>query len=31
MLLNIGTVVGLGLVTFIVYLLVEDIIRRHKK
>ena len=31
MLLNIGTVVGFGLVTFILYLLVEDIVRRHKK
>jgi len=31
MLTNIGTVLGLGLATFVVYLLVEDIIRRHKK
>ena len=31
MLLNIGTVLGLGLVTCIVYLLVEDIVRRQKK
>ena len=31
MLHNIGTILGLGLVTFIVYMLVEDIVRRHKK
>ena len=31
MLINIGTILGLGLVTFIVYMLVEDIVRRHKK
>jgi hypothetical protein len=31
MLVNIGTILGLGLVTTIVYLLVEDIVRRHKK
>ena len=31
MLINIGTILGLGLVTFIVYMLVEDIVRRQKK
>lgn len=31
MLINIGTILGLGLATYIVYLLVEDIVRRHKK
>jgi hypothetical protein len=31
MLSNIGTVLGLGLVVTIAYLLVEDLVRRHKK
>jgi hypothetical protein len=31
MLLNIGTILGTGLVVTIVYLLVEDLVRRHKK
>jgi hypothetical protein len=31
MLIDIGTILGLGLVTFIVYMLVEDIVRRQKK
>jgi hypothetical protein len=31
MLLNIGSVIGLGLATYIVYLLVEDIVRKQKK
>ena len=31
MLVNIGTIIGLGLVTTIVYWLVEDIVRKQKK
>jgi hypothetical protein len=31
MLLNIGTILGTGLVVTIVYLLAEDLVRRHKK
>ena len=31
MLTNIGTILGIGLVVTIVYLLVEDLVRRHKK
>jgi len=31
MLINIGTILGVGLVVTIVYLLVEDLVRRHKK
>lgn len=31
MLANIGTIMGLGLATTIIYLLIEDIVRRNKK
>jgi len=31
MLINIGTILGVGLVVTVVYLLVEDLVRRHKK
>jgi len=31
MLANIGTILGIGLVVTVVYLLVEDLVRRHKK